>query len=91
MSELQSNYCLRRMKRGVISLMLFSSLVAGCGTLSTLGSYGSYSKCVESCKQEKDERSRLKCEDRCYSKFDWSKSPVLDHMQNADEPKPLFP
>lgn len=88
MSERPTNLGTACRKSAVVALLFLACLVSGCGTLHTYGSYNKYSKCVEECKKLEDETAQRKCSDRCYKDFDWSRSPVLDHMPGVDNSKP---
>lgn len=75
-----------RMKAGIVPLLiLLSATASGCGTLATWWNYKEYSRCLEKCEEDFEAASpKQRCKDRCYSKFDWSESPLLDHMPNLD-------
>ncbi len=75
-----------RMKAGTVPILILLSVTAsGCGTLTTWLNYREYSRCLEKCEEKFEaDAARQRCKDRCYSKFDWSESPLLDHMPNLD-------
>ncbi len=61
--------------RTIVTVILTSVLIAGCGTLL---SYTKYRECTKNCEIMTDNSEKQRCESDCYAKFDWSDSPLGD-------------
>lgn len=65
--------------RTIVTVILMSVLIAGCGTLL---SYTKYRECTKNCEKMTDNSEKQRCESDCYSKFNWSDSPLGDNPKD---------
>ena len=70
-----------------IVLFFVSTVFSGCGTIGTWFSYKEFRSVSRECDREplRTELFKRRCRDQCYSKFNWSGSPLLDYMKNLDK------
>jgi hypothetical protein len=77
------------MKRVFMALLLSCAFVSGCDTLknyrTTSKHHDDYLECVKECERFENDSFKEKCKYRCFSKFDWSKSPLLDHLPDLGD------